>query len=636
MIATLNSTCDEMRKHITIARQESAPMLEEASVLISQKGEVETKQHLLTAFNKHFILSDEELSCLTSSAEPIDDHFFDVLTRAKKIHDDCEVLLENENQRLGLELMEQTSRHINTAYKKLYTWVQKEFKTLDLEDPRISGSVRRALRGLAERPTLFQSCLDFFAEAREHNLSAAFHAALTETHAASGTANVVPNAKPIEFSTHDTLRYVGDMLAWVHSAAVSEREALEGLFVSDAEELAKGINSGRQSEPWMRTNQTEEDEETVVEDAPFDGRAALSSLIGRNLSGVTQTLRQRVEYAVRSNDDPVVVYKNMGLISFYLDIFVKLVGEDSTLSEHIKGLQKSTFTHFEQLMIDEAGHASNEAALPDDLSAPPFLLNALDRLTVLLKAHSSSFRTTTTPSDTDTQSSITSITRLLSVALTPFLDQCSELSSSFPPPESINPPDPSSPIFQLNYILPVRSTVLPYLPSTSSLPTTLTTKITNLTTNLTQIQHVYFLHSSFLNTLLTTLPTSPAIDITDLPVPFQPTNLTASAAELDAFLPSALMDAMENLRFLNDKGIARRCTEEAVDLFVEDFEKVVLWLEEWDREHGIEDTGSVEMSEVESVVAQSVRTARTGGEVGKVGLRRRYPRRVEEVRVLLS
>ena len=97
------------------------------------------------------------------------------------------------------------------------------------------------------------------------------------------------------------------------------------------------------------------------------------------------------------------------------------------------------------------------------------------------------------------------------------------------------------------------------------------------------------------------------------------------------------MDAMENLRFLNDKGIARRCTEEAVDLFVEDFEKVVSWLEEWDREHGVEDTGSVEMSEVGSVVAQSVRIARTGGESGKnVGLRRRYPRRVEEVRVLLS
>lgn len=40
--------------------------------------------------------------------------------------------------------------------------------------------------------------------------------------------------RPIELQAHDPIRYIGDMLAWVHQAAASEREILEGLF--DVEE----------------------------------------------------------------------------------------------------------------------------------------------------------------------------------------------------------------------------------------------------------------------------------------------------------------------------------------------------------------------------------------------------------------
>ena len=36
--------------------------------------------------------------------------------------------------------------------------------------------------------------------------------------------------RPIELHAHDPLRYVGDMLAWVHRAIAAEREFLENLF----------------------------------------------------------------------------------------------------------------------------------------------------------------------------------------------------------------------------------------------------------------------------------------------------------------------------------------------------------------------------------------------------------------------
>ena len=239
-IEKLNQSCAEMRKHIGAANRETGPMLDEAKTILSDKRQVETKQQLLDAFKAHFVVSDEDLSTLTSTAEAVNDDFFRILTRVKKIHQDSEVLLGSENQRLGLEILEQSSRQINAAFQKLYRWVQREFKSLDLENPQISTGIRRALRVLAERPSLFQNCLDFFAEARENILSNNFYAVLTG-------APVDPDhpvmGKAIELSAHDPLRYVSDMLAWAHSATVSEREALEVLFISEGDEIAKKHSS---------------------------------------------------------------------------------------------------------------------------------------------------------------------------------------------------------------------------------------------------------------------------------------------------------------------------------------------------------------------------------------------------------
>jgi conserved oligomeric Golgi complex subunit 6 len=38
------------------------------------------------------------------------------------------------------------------------------------------------------------------------------------------------NSKPIELNSHDPLRYIGDMLAWIHQATASEHEYLRSLL----------------------------------------------------------------------------------------------------------------------------------------------------------------------------------------------------------------------------------------------------------------------------------------------------------------------------------------------------------------------------------------------------------------------
>ena len=491
-----------MRKHISLARQDSTPVIEETSAFMEQRKQTETKKRLLDAFVTHFIVPNRDLMDLTSAETPINERFFSVLAEAKQVYHDCEVLLGGENERLGQEIMEQTSRNLNSAYQKLYRWVQKEFKSLNLEDPRISGSIRRALRVLAERPSLFHSCLDFFAEARDYILSEAFHYALTEAASEMGSDRKI---KPIEFSAHDPLRYIGDMLAWIHSTTVSEREALESLFIAEGEEIAKGIKAGLSSEPWSRVD---DDEAREVGEASFDGHKALSDLVNRDLARVSQDLRQRVELVIQGHDDPVTCYKVVNLLSFYRATFSKLVGPQSTLADLMQFLERFTFEHFEILIKDQlnalSGDRSTVFQLPEDLSAPRFLLDALEELTSLMKAHAASFG----EEDDDAigfggggsnNKDGNRFTPILRVVLDPFLELATSAS------EQLQQDATARTIYLTNVLLTTQSTVsqFPFASATHLKP--ISTSLTGLRVDLVKVQHEYFLRTSGLQGLLTAL-----------------------------------------------------------------------------------------------------------------------------------
>ena len=61
--------------------------------------------------------------------------------------------------------------------------------------------------------------------------------------------------RPIEIHAHDPLRYVGDMLAWVHQSIAGEREFLDGLFNVKGDGRMVGsvrVFGDTQEEEWIR------------------------------------------------------------------------------------------------------------------------------------------------------------------------------------------------------------------------------------------------------------------------------------------------------------------------------------------------------------------------------------------------
>lgn len=593
-IDKLNKNYLEMRGHVTVAHESTSSILEEASSLMTQRRNIETKQQVLKAFREHFVLSGDEVASLTLTAEPVDDQFFAVLAKAKRIKKDCEFLLGFESQTLGLEVMDQTSKNLNQAFQKLYRWVQKEFKTLNLENPQINSSVRRAIRVLAERPSLFQNCLDFFAEAREQILSDSFYLALTGTAASGAKDNSV---KPIELVAHDPLRYAGDMLAWTHSAAVSEREALEILFISDGNEIAKGIQEGRENELWLlMADETDGP-------AEFDAVKALNELVDRDVSGAARILRQRVEQVIQTNEETILAYKLANLLGFYRFTFSKLLGEESILLQSMANLESEALRQFRSLMRDHITTLEGEfQQTPADLGPPEFLQDSLKQLTAIMKTYETSLA-----SDGDREADFEPI---LAESFDPFLVGCSNMSRTMRAP--------SHSIFLINCLLAAKHTLEAFADFTRTRVSRLQSTIDEHAANLISSQYAFFRRESGLDSIFTAL--APLSDSSKDDVAkvsqletLQPQNLGAASQCLDDFLPSAVMDAMENVKHLQDAKLAREITEEAADRFCVDFEHVEALLIEAD-----------EMTEGQR------------GDEELRSLRELFPRTTGEIRVLLS
>lgn len=569
-----------MKNRVSASHSETTPALKEAGSLLKEKGDVERKQEILTAVKRHFVLSEDEVAALTSTAEPVNEAYFAALAKAKKIGQDCEVLLGFENQTLGSELMEQSSKHVNLGYQKLYKWTQKELKALNLENPQMNSTMRRALRVLTQRPSLFQNCLDFFAEARQRILLDSFHAALTGT-TTSGADD--PTIKPIDLTAHDPLRYVGDMLAWIHSAAVGEREVLEVLFVAEGEELAKGLSHGRDAEVWRLVADDEEKQEE------FNALKALNSLVDRGVAGASRIMRQRVEQVIQTNEETIPAYKLVSLISFYRITFEKLLSSKSALEECMNGLETEALRQFRSLVRDHIATLRGEfQQTPIDLSPPAFLLDSLKQLDAIITTYESSLSTTL---DDDAE-----FDTVLGEAFEPFLAGCEDMAKSLRLPDSL--------IFMINCRL-ASTKCLSSFDTTKVRAEALTAATDQDAKRLVENQLAFLREESGLSQLL---PHSQNHQ-KGKQVEFHIGELAEASQALDDFLPSAHMDAMERLRNLHDSQLARTITEEAAEEFCSAFDVLE-----------------------QSIIQQDM----NGGGEESSGLRDAFPRTTAEIRVLLS
>ncbi|MGH0124602.1 UNVERIFIED_CONTAM: hypothetical protein FKN15_056808 [Acipenser sinensis] len=223
-VQAMSNCCEDMTNRLKAAKEQTQDLMVKTTKLQGENHQLEIRAQVANAFLAKFQLTPEEMNTLRGARDgPITEDFFKALGRVKQIHSDVKILLRTNQQTAGLEIMEQMALLQETSYEQLYRWAQNECRALTQESCDIAPVLTQALEALQDRPVLYKYTLDEFGTARRCAVVRGFIDALTR-----GGPGGTP--RPIEMHSHDPMRYVGDMLAWLHQATASEKEHLEALL----------------------------------------------------------------------------------------------------------------------------------------------------------------------------------------------------------------------------------------------------------------------------------------------------------------------------------------------------------------------------------------------------------------------
>ncbi|THH11854.1 hypothetical protein EW145_g400 [Phellinidium pouzarii] len=322
-----------------------ASLLDQAGGLRSARHTVSEQQATVNNFLARFTLAQEEAESLQSRDSIIDAQFLRAMHNAEQIIADARLLMTGEDgpTKAGVDIITTASQQIEQGYDKLTRWCSLEFRQF-VKDAllEVTPIMREAIKWLRKKPELLSEALSSLSQTRQSTLMNAFMDALTR-----GGPGGLP--RPIEIHAHDPLRYVGDMLAWVHQCIAGEREFLEGLF---------GLKGDRRMVGSVRKFDDSEEEGWIRE------------LMDKAFEKLRYPLKTRVRQTVRSQESCIASYKVANLLSFYNLTMRRTIGDNAALSDTLNEITDEAYQIFYDT-VEAQARSLARTLLPDDQNAQP-------------------------------------------------------------------------------------------------------------------------------------------------------------------------------------------------------------------------------------------------------------------------
>jgi hypothetical protein len=392
IVSELNNTCNIIDQRLQRNREHSRQFLSKIKSLNNSIQETEQRQIQLRQFLEQFQLTEEEKIIIMSGK--VDATFFAILKKVHDIHTRCTEMLRNDQQKASIEILDEMSAHQDMAYERLSRWTQQQCKYLSgteshsinsfydsddnlITDPDemeliVEGELRQAFDALVERPALLKCCTDQFTEDRSSALVKRFFEALTK--GANRGAS-----KPIEMQAHDPIRYIGDILAWIHQSTAAEVELVHAIL---------GI-SGKVDAPSEMTNKR-----SSLDRRNMDSKSKLSfDILDKIFNSLISHLKMRVQQVlVSSNKETLVVYFRLAhLLELYSFTLGKMLGEKSTLPVYLMELKNQSMQKFFHVLEKNvASIIEAELQVPDDLTPSEAIKDMMEKLNEIMSTYSKS------------------------------------------------------------------------------------------------------------------------------------------------------------------------------------------------------------------------------------------------------
>ncbi|KXN84526.1 Conserved oligomeric Golgi complex subunit 6 [Leucoagaricus sp. SymC.cos] len=400
-LSAMRVSCDEAEAQLNLTEESSRTLLERAGNLRDERKEVEDKKSIIDLFLARFTLTEKEIEIIKSRDTPIGLRFFQTMDKTEKIRDDCRVLMGGEDgpTQSGMDIIAATSSYLEQGYEKLLRWTSNEFRQIGREmQIEVNATLREAIKRLRKRPELLTEALTNLSETRQATLLSFFLTALTR-----GGPSGLP--RPIELHAHDPMRYVGDMLAWIHQGIAAEQEFLESLFDLKAAQRMVGsvrqFGSGGEEEEWIQ------------------------ELLDLAVGKVCVPLKMRVQQTVRSQESSIVSYKIANLLQFYLFTMRRTIGDQAILITTLQDVTDLAYKVFYE-SIQTQGRALARIQLDADdpsLDPPLAILDHAQILRDIMAVYQSSLI-----GDEDENDLQAGFSKVLDIMIDPVVDTCAAAS----------------------------------------------------------------------------------------------------------------------------------------------------------------------------------------------------------------
>eukprot|EP00929_Paragymnodinium_shiwhaense_P070262 TRINITY_DN35586_c0_g1_i1.p1 TRINITY_DN35586_c0_g1~~TRINITY_DN35586_c0_g1_i1.p1 ORF type:complete len:703 (+),score=156.37 TRINITY_DN35586_c0_g1_i1:52-2160(+) len=428
LVNALDSACGRAAAELRRSKTETQGILERASALRHESKVIDDKQQVLSKFLGKFKLSDQDTQLLKSGDKPINDEFFSAFVKLEEVRASARHMLNACGQQTsGVDILHETSELLEASYERMFVWVQQQCrgpqaaavaKQSATELDTATGAVlKKALALLAERPVYFNHCIRDISRVRRQALVQRFFDALSQGDG---------GARPIELQACDPERYVGDMLAWIHLSVVSEREALS-VLMGKGGLAADSLKHGRAGSGGIEAAHAAAEAEPGLALVSFD------EILNFTLDGLSTPFGNRVKQALESQTSIVVVYKVAQVLSFFARTLEELLpasrpagsdaaGSPCCLVALCKDLHAKTMQAFLEMWEAQAQKLRQGVVgvYVSDLSAPPFVMEAVNTLTEVLSVYESSL----VPED-EREADFTPI---LCAAFDPLLNHCQQVA----------------------------------------------------------------------------------------------------------------------------------------------------------------------------------------------------------------
>ena len=317
-LGTFTQEYNDLYSSINTSVDNLQDLKKEITSLDKQKKVVDLKKNILLAFKSTFTVTQYEehlirFADLNDATAGVD--FFNAIDKIRNIQNNCDVLLGMENEKFGMKIMKQMSDLLVSINERITSYVQNNI------DYVYSGSNLNFNISKKINLSTFQKCLVYIwqnnrssfdsimsdmVESRSRLIANEFinqlkgyseEVSTSNLKTAYSKANTNKRQSRLFLSSYDTIRFMSDSLAYIHSLLVNEME---------------------NSRSFLTFDFISRDENSELENM-------VGSVVMRIISGLNKPLKGAVESVLRQEAKLPTLVNSYDLLELYSGMFTKLL-----------------------------------------------------------------------------------------------------------------------------------------------------------------------------------------------------------------------------------------------------------------------------------------------------------------------